>query len=50
MKDIVEAMKVDGKHDLSSLLVDGAMTKNNLMMEMQADFLGTTNCIFTGIM
>ncbi|XP_015592456.1 glycerol kinase [Cephus cinctus] len=39
-RDILEAMKQDTGLSLSELLVDGAMTKNNLLMQMQADICG----------
>ncbi|KZC05532.1 PREDICTED: glycerol kinase-like [Dufourea novaeangliae] len=39
-KDILEAMKEDTGLTLSKLLVDGAMTNNNLLMQMQADICG----------
>ncbi|CAL7946797.1 unnamed protein product [Xylocopa violacea] len=39
-RDILEAMKEDTGFMLSKLLVDGAMTSNNLLMQMQADICG----------
>lgn len=39
-RDILEAMKQDTGLILSKLLVDGAMTTNNLLMQMQADICG----------
>lgn len=39
-RDILEAMKKDTGYILSKLLVDGAMTTNNLLMQMQADICG----------
>ncbi|XP_053989074.1 glycerol kinase-like [Hylaeus volcanicus] len=39
-KDILQAMKEDTGLTLSKLLVDGAMTNNNLLMQMQADICG----------
>ncbi|CAK9822983.1 Glycerol kinase 3 [Anthophora retusa] len=39
-RDILEAMKEDTGLVLSKLLVDGAMTNNNLLMQMQADICG----------
>lgn len=39
-RDILEAMKEDTGLTLSKLLVDGAMTTNNLLMQMQADICG----------
>jgi glycerol kinase len=38
--DILEAMESDLGHAISSLSVDGGACKNNLLMQMQADFLG----------
>ena len=40
--DILEAMSSDSGQDLSMLKVDGGMSKNNLMMQMQADLLNTS--------
>ncbi|XP_025991427.1 glycerol kinase isoform X1 [Solenopsis invicta] len=39
-RDILEAMKADTGLVLSKLLVDGAMTNNDLLMQMQADICG----------
>ncbi|CAL1682716.1 unnamed protein product [Lasius platythorax] len=39
-RDILEAMKEDTGLVLSKLLVDGAMTTNDLLMQMQADICG----------
>ncbi|KAG5329900.1 GLPK2 kinase, partial [Acromyrmex charruanus] len=39
-RDILEAMKKDTGLVLTKLLVDGAMTNNNLLMQMQADICG----------
>nr|XP_033323915.1 glycerol kinase-like isoform X1 [Megalopta genalis]XP_033323916.1 glycerol kinase-like isoform X1 [Megalopta genalis] len=39
-KDILEALRKDTGLTLSKLLVDGAMTNNNLLMQMQADICG----------
>lgn len=39
-RDILEAMKADTGLTLPKLLVDGAMTNNNLLMQMQADICG----------
>lgn len=39
-RDILEAMKKDTGLTLSKLLVDGGMTSNNLLMQMQADICG----------
>ncbi|XP_046627244.1 glycerol kinase-like isoform X1 [Neodiprion virginianus] len=39
-RDILEAMKKDTGLVLSKLLVDGGMTANNLLMQMQADICG----------
>ncbi|KAL2717972.1 glycerol kinase-like isoform X1 [Vespula squamosa] len=40
IKDILEVMKSDAGITLSKLLVDGGMTNNNLLMQMQADIAG----------
>ncbi|XP_032667274.1 glycerol kinase isoform X1 [Odontomachus brunneus] len=40
IRDILEAMKKDTGLVLSKLLVDGAMTNNDLLMQMQADICG----------
>lgn len=39
--DIVEAMQKDAGVKLSDLKVDGGASKNNMMMQFQADILGT---------
>ncbi|KAL6441293.1 hypothetical protein ACFW04_003506 [Cataglyphis niger] len=39
-RDVLEAMKEDTGMLLSKLLVDGAMTTNDLLMQMQADISG----------
>ncbi|XP_031779656.1 glycerol kinase-like isoform X2 [Nasonia vitripennis] len=39
-RDILEAMREDTGMTLTKLLVDGAMTSNNLLMQMQADICG----------
>ncbi|KAI4490848.1 hypothetical protein M0804_003792 [Polistes exclamans] len=41
IRDVLEAMKKDTGIILSKLLVDGAMTSNDLLMQMQADICGT---------
>ena len=38
--EILLAMEKDSKHKLKALLVDGGMTKNDLLMQIQADFNG----------
>jgi len=38
--DVMEAMKHDTGLNLRGMRVDGGMTMNNLLMQMQADFLG----------
>lgn len=40
VKDILEAMNQDGGVPLSSLQVDGGMTANDGLMQLQADILG----------
>lgn len=40
--DIVNAMEQDSGIKLSELKVDGGASRNNLMMQFQADILGTT--------
>ncbi|KAG7210529.1 hypothetical protein KM043_012050 [Ampulex compressa] len=40
IRDILEAMKEDTGLVLSKLLVDGAMTNNSVLMQMQADICG----------
>ena len=41
-RDIVEAEETDAGMDLSMLKVDGGASKNNLLMQFQADLLGAT--------
>ena len=38
--EILNSMELDSKLTLKALLVDGGMTKNELLMQTQADFLG----------
>eukprot|EP00405_Crypthecodinium_cohnii_P009515 CAMPEP_0206440560 /NCGR_PEP_ID=MMETSP0324_2-20121206/12816_1 /ASSEMBLY_ACC=CAM_ASM_000836 /TAXON_ID=2866 /ORGANISM="Crypthecodinium cohnii, Strain Seligo" /LENGTH=1070 /DNA_ID=CAMNT_0053908269 /DNA_START=69 /DNA_END=3281 /DNA_ORIENTATION=- len=38
--DVMEAMKKDTGRDLGNMHVDGGMTANNFLMQMQADYLG----------
>jgi len=38
--EIMRAMQLDSQIDLRKLMVDGGMTKNNLLMQIQADLLG----------
>ena len=38
--EILLAMEKDSGHRLKALLVDGGMTKNDLLMQIQADFNG----------
>jgi glycerol kinase len=38
--DVFKAMEVDSKVNISSLRVDGGASKNNLLMQFQADILG----------
>ncbi len=40
--DILLCMQKDSKKKLTSLKVDGGATKNNLLMQIQADYLNTT--------
>lgn len=40
-KDVLEAMQRDSGIELQSLRVDGGACKNNLLMQFQADMLGT---------
>ena len=37
--DLLEAMKLDAQQELKELRVDGGACRNNLLMQMQADFL-----------
>ena len=39
--DVVEAMAIDAGHELTGLRVDGGAAANDLLMEIQADLLGT---------
>lgn len=39
-RDILEAMTLDCGFPLTRLLVDGGMTANNLLMQLQADLCG----------
>ena len=39
--DVVEAMSIDAGHELKGLRVDGGAAANDLLMEIQADLLGT---------
>lgn len=39
-RDILEAMGLDCGYSLSKLLVDGGMTANNYLMQIQADYCG----------
>ncbi len=39
-RDVLEAMIADSKQTLESLRVDGGATKNNFLMQFQADILG----------
>ena len=41
-RDVLEAMRQDSGLDIPELRVDGGMTVNNTLMQMQADLLGTT--------
>jgi len=38
--DLVRAMEADAGHSITALRVDGGAVENNLLMQMQADFLG----------
>lgn len=40
VRDVLEAMSLDCDHPLSKLLVDGGMTSNDYLMQMQADYCG----------
>lgn len=40
IRDILEAMEKDTGLTLTKLLADGAMTNNQLLMQMQADICG----------
>lgn len=39
-RDILEAMNKDCGMPLTKLQVDGGMTKNNLLMQLQSDLIG----------
>jgi glycerol kinase len=39
-RDIVEVMTRDAGAHMTSLRVDGGMTQNNLLIQLQADILG----------
>ena len=39
--DLVTAMQVDAERSINSLRVDGGASANNLLMQIQADLLGT---------
>lgn len=40
VRDILEAMALDCGYPLQKLLVDGGMTSNNFLMQIQADYCG----------
>lgn len=40
VRDVLEAMALDCGYQLSKLLVDGGMTNNDYLMQMQADYCG----------
>uniref|UniRef100_A0A6P7GN93 Probable glycerol kinase n=1 Tax=Diabrotica virgifera virgifera TaxID=50390 RepID=A0A6P7GN93_DIAVI len=40
VRDVLEAMELDCRYPLQKLLVDGGMTKNDYLMQMQADYCG----------
>lgn len=40
VRDILEAMALDCGYPLQKLLVDGGMTANNFLMQIQADYCG----------
>jgi glycerol kinase len=40
VREVVDAMQTDSSVDLTTLKVDGGMTANDLLMQMQADLLG----------
>jgi glycerol kinase len=40
-RDVAEAMEADSGIELSTLKVDGGMTRNNFLMQLQADILNT---------
>jgi glycerol kinase len=39
-RDIIDCMNVDCQHPVQSLKVDGGLSNSDLMMQIQADFLG----------
>ena len=39
-REVVDAMAADAGAPLAALMVDGGMTANNLLMQLQADVLG----------
>ncbi len=41
-RDVLEAMRADCGLEIAELRVDGGMTVNNTLLQMQADLLGTT--------
>jgi glycerol kinase len=41
VREVVEAMNADSSVDLTTLKVDGGMTANDLLMQIQADVLGS---------
>ena len=41
--EILLAMEKDSRHRLKALLVDGGMTKNELLMQIQANFNGKSS-------
>ena len=43
-RDILEAMNKDCGMPLSKLHVDGKMTSNDLLMQLQADLIGIPVC------
>jgi glycerol kinase len=42
VREVVDAMAAESGTDLTSLKVDGGMTVNDLLMQLQADILGST--------
>ncbi len=42
IQDLAEAMKLDSGRDIPAFKVDGGAVKNDLLMQYQADILGTT--------
>ena len=41
-RDVLEAMRADSGLEIAELRVDGGMTANDFLLQMQADILGTT--------